>query len=44
MGTGTTAVACVIEKMKYVGSEISNRYVEMSKKRIATYENQTSLF
>ena len=44
MGTGTTAVACVIEKMKYVGSEISNRYVEMSKKRIATFENQTSLF
>lgn len=44
MGTGTTAVACVVEKIKYVGSEISNRYVEMSKKRIATFENQTTLF
>ena len=32
MGTGTTAVACVVEKIKYLGSEISSRYVEMSKK------------
>lgn len=44
MGTGTTAVACVIEKIKYVGSEISNRYVVDSKKRISNYENQTKLF
>lgn len=44
MGTGTTAVACVVEKIKYLGSEISSRYVEMSKKRIATFENQTILF
>ena len=44
MGTGTTAVACLIENIDYVGSEISNRYVEMAKKRIAVYENQTVLF
>lgn len=44
MGTGTTAVACVIEKIKYVGSEISNRYVDMSINRISTFENQKTLF
>lgn len=44
MGTGTTAVACVIEKINYVGSEISSRYVDMSVNRISTYENQKTLF
>jgi site-specific DNA-methyltransferase (adenine-specific) len=44
MGTGTTAVACVIDKMNYIGSEISNRYVDMSINRISTYENQQTLF
>lgn len=44
MGTGTTAVACVLEKMNYIGSEISLRYVEMARKRIAVYESQPGLF
>jgi len=44
MGTGTTAVGCIIEKIDYIGSEISGRYVEMALKRIEVYENQTSLF
>ena len=44
MGTGTTAVACVIEKINYIGSEISQRYVDESEKRILTYSNQITLF
>ncbi len=44
IGTGTTAVACVIENINYIGSEISSRYVDMSIKRISTYENQQTLF
>ena len=44
MGTGTTAVACLIEKINYIGSEISNRYVMMAEKRISFYTNQKVLF
>lgn len=44
MGTGTTAVACILEKVNYVGSEISERYCEQAKKRIHTYISQTELF
>lgn len=41
MGTGTTAVGCLIEKINYIGSEISERYVEMANKRIVPYKNPT---
>ena len=34
MGTGTTAIACIKEKRNYVGSELSERYVEWAEKRI----------
>lgn len=44
MGTGTTAVGCLIEKMNYIGSEISQRYVTDANKRIEVYANQPSLF
>lgn len=44
MGTGTTAVACIIENMQYIGSEISKRYVEISNKRLQLYLNQIKLF
>jgi site-specific DNA-methyltransferase (adenine-specific) len=44
MGTGTTAVGCLIENINYIGSEISQRYVIDAKKRIELYANQTKLF
>lgn len=44
MGTGTTALSCIIEKINYIGSEISKKYVEISNKRLKQYLNQTTLF
>lgn len=44
MGTGTTAMACIEEKVNYIGSEISKRYVEYSNKRIELAQMQTKLF
>jgi DNA modification methylase len=44
MGTGTTAVGCLIEKINYIGSEISKRYCDIANKRIESYNNQISLF
>ncbi len=34
MGAGTTAVACVENKRKYIGSEISKNYCEIAERRI----------
>ena len=34
MGTGTTAIGCIMRKCKYIGSEISKKQVEYSLKRI----------
>lgn len=44
MGTGTTAVACIIEDIDYIGSEISKRYIDFSDNRIKPYLTQTKLF
>jgi site-specific DNA-methyltransferase (adenine-specific) len=44
MGTGTTAVASILEKKQYIGSEIYEKYVELSIKRIKPYISQTTLF
>lgn len=44
MGTGTTAVACVIDKHKYIGSEISQKQVNYSNKRLEPYLTQQTLF
>lgn len=44
MGTGTTAVACHMEKRHYIGSELSPRYVEWAEKRIKNETLQLSLF
>jgi DNA modification methylase len=44
MGTGTTAIACIQEKINYVGSEISKRYVELAEKRIQPYKDQLTMF
>ena len=44
MGTGTTAIGCIIEDVNYIGSETSQRYVDFSNKRIKPYLAQTKLF
>jgi site-specific DNA-methyltransferase (adenine-specific) len=44
MGTGTTAIGCLIENINYIGSEISSRYVECSNKRINALKSQIKLF
>lgn len=44
MGSGTTAVSCLIYKRKYVGSEISPEYCDIAEKRIKPYLAQTTLF
>jgi len=44
MGTGTTAVACIIDGHNYIGSEISDKQCEYAQKRINPYISQTSLF
>ena len=44
MGSGTTAKMCILNNRKWIGSEISNEYVELSKQRLKPYEMQTSLF
>lgn len=44
MGTGTTAVASIMEKRNFIGSEISKEYVDLANKRLEPYLNQTTLF
>lgn len=44
MGTGTTAIASIIEGHDYIGSEISKNYIKYSEKRISTYQNQLRIF
>ena len=44
MGSGTTAHACILEKRNWIGSEISQEYVDLANKRIDPYLKQTTLF
>ena len=44
MGTGTTAVAAIKEKRNWIGSEISQEYVDLVNKRLEPYLIQTKLF
>jgi DNA modification methylase len=44
MGTGTTAVAAIEEKRKFIGSEISQEYIDLSNKRLEPYLIQPTLF
>ena len=44
MGTGTTAIACIKEKRKYIGSELSERYCDWANRRIKNETMQLSLF
>jgi site-specific DNA-methyltransferase (adenine-specific)/modification methylase len=44
MGTGTTAVAAIMENKKFIGSEISQEYIDLANKRIEPYLTQQTLF
>lgn len=44
MGSGTTAVACIKEKRKFVGFELNKEYYDNACKRIAAANMQVSLF
>jgi site-specific DNA-methyltransferase (adenine-specific) len=44
MGSGTTAIASIIEKRNYIGSEISVEYFKVLTKRINNETAQTKLF
>ena len=39
MGSGTTAIAALKSNRNYVGFEISEEYIKLTKKRISPYEN-----
>lgn len=44
MGTGTTAIAAIEQKMDFIGSEISAEYCEYANQRIHLKESEPSLF
>ena len=44
MGSGTTAIASHILKRNWIGSELSQKYVDISNKRLDPYLMQTELF
>tara|TARA_R110002072_G_scaffold300523_1_gene478229 strand:+ start:179 stop:958 length:780 start_codon:yes stop_codon:yes gene_type:complete len=44
IGTGTTAIACIMEDVNYIGSELSRRYVDYSNKRIEQHKSQLTMF
>ena len=44
MGTGTTAVAAIEQKMDFIGSEISADYVKYANDRIGIKQSEPSLF
>ena len=44
IGTGTTAIAAIMEKRYYLGSEISKEYFELATKRIMNEQCQSKLF
>ena len=44
MGSGTTAISCIMEKRRWMGSEINEKYVETAYKRIDIELNQLKIF
>lgn len=40
MGSGTTIIACILTKRKYIGIEIDKHYFEIAKKRISEVKNK----
>ena len=43
MGSGTTAIAAIINNVDYLGIELSPEYVEMAEKRISDFQSQKRL-
>jgi len=43
MGSGTTAIAAIINEVDYLGIELSPEYIEMAEKRIFDFQNQGRL-
>jgi modification methylase len=43
MGSGTTAIAALMNKVDYLGIEISPEYIEMAEKRILDFQRQGKL-
>ncbi|VAX20872.1 Adenine-specific methyltransferase [hydrothermal vent metagenome] len=43
MGSGTTAIAALMNERNYLGIELSPEYIEMAEKRIATFESQVRI-
>jgi site-specific DNA-methyltransferase (adenine-specific)/modification methylase len=44
IGTGTTAIACIKDGYDFIGTEISQRYVDYANKRIQAEQQQLKLF
>lgn len=44
MGSGTTALACINQKRKYIGWEIDPKYHKLCERRINNHIVQTELF
>jgi modification methylase len=44
MGSGTTAIAALMNNRNFIGSEISKSYIDMANKKINNFKNQTTLF
>ena len=43
-GSGTTAIACLMEKRDFIATELNKEYYDFSKKRVENERMQTSLF
>ena len=43
IGSGTTAVACLLNNRKYVGIELNNKYYEIVKLRLKSVINQGNM-
>lgn len=44
IGSGTTAIACLALGRKFIGSEISSKYVDIANERISLFKKQGKLF
>jgi modification methylase len=44
MGSGTTALAAIMNKRNYIGSEIAPEYCKMAEQRILYHQAQLGLF
>ena len=42
-GSGTTGVACALNKRKYIGIELEKNYIKLTKRRSNDIENQLDL-